>query len=32
MQKKLSDISWNVTEEQYRADKALSYSILANIT
>ena len=29
MQKKLSDISWNVTEEQYRADKALSYSILA---
>lgn len=29
MQKKLSDISWNVTEEEYRADKALSYSTLA---
>ena len=29
MQKKLSDISWNVSEEQYRADPALSYSILA---
>lgn len=29
MQKKLSDISWNVTEEQYRADSALSYSTLA---
>lgn len=27
--KKLSDISWNVTEEQYRADPAWSYSTLA---
>lgn len=27
--KKLSDISWNVTEEEYREDKALSYSTLA---
>ena len=27
--KKLFDISWNVSEEEYRADKALSYSILA---
>ena len=27
--KKLSDISWNVTEEEYRADPALSYSTLS---
>ena len=27
--KKLSDIAWNVTEEEYRADPALSYSTLA---
>lgn len=27
--KRLSEISWNVTEEQYRADLALSYSTLA---
>ena len=27
--KKLSDIAWNVTEEQYRADPALSYSTLS---
>ena len=27
--KKLFDISWKVTETEYRADKALSYSILA---
>ena len=27
--KKLSEISWNVTEEEYRADPALSYSTLA---
>ena len=27
--KKLSDISWNVTEKEYREDKALSYSTLA---
>lgn len=27
--KSLKDISWNVTEEEYRADKALSYSTLA---
>lgn len=27
--KDLADISWNVTEEEYRADKALSYSTLA---
>lgn len=27
--KKLSDIAWDVTEEQYRADPALSYSTLA---
>lgn len=29
MNKSLKDISWQVTEEQYRADKALSYSTLA---
>ena len=29
MQKELSDISWNVSEEQYRTDPALSYSTLA---
>ena len=27
--KKLSDIAWNVTEEEYRADPALSYSTLS---
>jgi hypothetical protein len=27
--KSLKDISWNVTEEEYRQDKALSYSTLA---
>lgn len=27
--KSLKDISWNVTEEEYRKDKALSYSTLA---
>lgn len=27
--KELKDISWNVTEEEYRADPALSYSTLA---
>ena len=27
--KKLSDVAWNVTEEQYRADPALSYSTLS---
>lgn len=27
--KSLKDISWNVTEEEYRADEALSYSTLA---
>lgn len=27
--KELKDISWNVTEEEYRADRALSYSTLA---
>lgn len=27
--KELKDISWNVTEEEYRADPALSYSILS---
>ena len=27
--KKLSEISWNVSEEEYRADSALSYSTLA---
>lgn len=27
--KSLRDISWNVSEEEYRADNALSYSILA---
>lgn len=27
--KKLSDISWNVTEEEYRADRAYSYSTLS---
>jgi hypothetical protein len=27
--KKLSDISWNVTEEAYREDRALSYSTLS---
>lgn len=27
--KKLQDIAWNVSEETYRQDKALSYSILA---
>lgn len=27
--KSLKDISWNVTEDQYRADSALSYSILS---
>ena len=27
--KKLSDITWNVTEEEYRADPALSYSTLS---
>ena len=29
MNKSLKDISWNVTEEEYRKDKALSYSTLA---
>ena len=29
MNKSLYDISWQVTEEEYRADKALSYSTLA---
>jgi len=29
IQKELKDIAWNVTEEQYRADPALSYSTLA---
>ena len=29
MKKSLSDISWNVSEETYRADSALSYSTLA---
>lgn len=29
MTKSLKDISWNVTEEQYRADPAISYSTLA---
>lgn len=29
MTKSLKDISWQVTEEEYRADKALSYSTLA---
>lgn len=29
MYKSLKDISWDVTEEQYRADPALSYSTLA---
>lgn len=29
MIKSLKDISWNVTEEEYRQDKALSYSTLA---
>lgn len=29
MRKKLSEIAWNVPEEEYRADKALSYSTLA---
>lgn len=27
--KKLSEVAWNVTEEQYRADPALSYSTLS---
>ena len=27
--KSLKDISWQVTEEEYRQDKALSYSTLA---
>ena len=27
--KKLSDVAWNVTEEEYRADPALSYSTLS---
>lgn len=27
--KSLKDISWNVTEEEYRADPALSYSTLS---
>lgn len=29
IQKELKDIAWNITEEQYRADPALSYSTLA---
>ena len=29
IQKELKDISWNITEAQYRADPALSYSTLA---
>lgn len=29
MKKRLYDISWQVSEEEYRADKALSYSTLA---
>ena len=29
IKKELSDIAWNITEEQYRADPALSYSTLA---
>lgn len=29
IQKELKDISWNITEAQYRADNALSYSVLA---
>ncbi len=29
MKKSLYDISWQVSEEEYRADKALSYSTLA---
>lgn len=29
MMKSLKDISWNVSEEEYRADSALSYSTLA---
>lgn len=29
IKKELKDIAWNVTEEQYRADPALSYSTLA---
>lgn len=28
--KSLKDISWNVTEEQYRADAAFSYSLIAS--
>ena len=27
--KKLSEVAWNVTEETYRADPALSYSTLS---
>ena len=27
--KKLSEVAWNVTEEEYRADPALSYSTLS---
>lgn len=30
IRKKLSDIAWNVTEEVYRADKAISYSKLSD--
>ena len=29
IKKELKDIAWNITEEQYRADPALSYSTLA---
>lgn len=32
MMKQLNEISWNVTEEEYRNDKALSYSTLSRYT